>query len=97
MKIRPAEKVHRETLNAREHIWHEFESSVAEQIEVAKAHGRFLVKLTVHKDVADAAPMVDKLKALGYTANLTTGDEVGILVSWRAFKTPLPVDYDTKA
>lgn len=89
MKLRPAKEIHAETLEARETIWKDFRASVAEQIEVAKSCGRFLVRLKIiHEDISDPAPMVDELKVLGYTANLTTDDDSGkvILVSWRTPK-----------
>ena len=87
MKLRPAKQIHDETLTAKENIWAEFQSAVAECIEETKARGRFLVEIVPHKDVTNPDPMVDELRALGYTVHLgTMGDKKQIMVAWRVPK-----------
>jgi len=86
MKIKHASKVHADTLLSRQDVWREFQVKVAEGIEQAQAHGRFLTKIKVHPDVSDAAPMVEELKNLGYAASLMGSDEPLLIVSWRAPK-----------
>jgi len=86
MKIKHASKVHADTLISKQDIWREFQIQVAEGIERAQAHGRFLTRIKVHPDVSDAAPMVEELKKLGYTAHLMGSDEPLLIVSWRAPK-----------
>ena len=83
MRLKPATKVHKATLESKENIWIEFTQPVADQIEAAQCRGRFMAYVKIHEDVTDAAPMVDELKALGYTASLMTGDTPRIIVSWR--------------
>jgi|GEM_PF-6619797 len=77
MRLKPATKVHKATLESKENIWIEFTQPVADQIEAAQCHGRFMAHVKIHEDVTD------ELKALGYTASLMTGDTPRIIVSWR--------------
>jgi len=82
-RLKPAAKIHKATLESKENIWIEFTQQVADQIESAQCHGRFMAYVKIHEDVTDAAPMVEQLKALGYAASHVSGEHARIIVSWR--------------